>query len=335
MKTQTNTSVTPLALASMARQLLDSQNIGNSDGGPIGNNVGKDQQWFRAGFMTGITTMCMTAMQAIPTAPGAALSPLPVHGNVRLTLSDVPWDVAIIGERKAGTLIDIESGVIYDLMLMPGELDDVTWEQAKSQLIAAGGDLPSHFEMVVLSQFLGSRAFESDAYWTNVKIKFGDDAEESVSYFHDGSSDFTELNDQMSARGVRRVAVGNAADEDYKLGVPKASDAGVTGALATLRKLDDYMAASGYGADHPWRREIGSVAEFKSASEIERHHQLQWAELAALAPKVPVDDIADVLAQLQAIGDADGQKKAIRDTCASARAVIEGLLPHAGTGVAA
>jgi len=337
MNAKSTAAITATDLVKMARALVDAQNIGDSNDSPVGNNVGKNQQWFRAGFKTGITTMCMAAMNAIPTVRGEAEPPYPVHGNDHLILSDIPWNVTRDGERKAGTLIDIESDVIYDLMLIPGELADVTWDEAKSSLTAAGGDLPSHYEMQALAKYLGTAAFENDAYWTNVKIKFDGDIEESVSYYLDGSSDFTELNDQMHARGVRRVAVDCAPTGGERgqfaaldASARQAADAAMAQA-AVLQKLDGYMAASGYDDDHPWRREIAKVVPMRPAPASRGHGpdlsdlpEMQQLRAALLKPVPPVTarDVVEVLEQLDALATAGDQK----NVCEFAIDVINGLM---------
>lgn len=63
-------------------------------------------------------------------------------------------------------------------------------------------------------------------------------------------------------------------------------------------------------------------------------YQKQWVELSAMAPKVPVDDIAEVLAQLRGVADQvfDDDPTGV---CRRAIGIIEGLLPHAGAGVEA
>jgi hypothetical protein len=60
----------------------------------------------------------------------------------------------------------------------------------------------------------------------------------------------------------------------------------------------------------------------------------KWAELSAMAPKVPVDDVAGVLAQLRGVADqaSDDDPAGV---CRRAIGIIEGLLPHAGAGVEA
>jgi hypothetical protein len=133
--------------------------------------------------------------------------------NPTLILSDRQHSNPILGEECAGTIVDIRTGVVYDVMLMPGELTCVTWAEAKTSINAAGGDLPTPVEMLMLNGLLGRLAFPG-SYWTDEKVRFDGDAEDSITYFSDGVFDFSDAADRMSARGVRRISVGDVADEN-------------------------------------------------------------------------------------------------------------------------
>lgn len=118
-----------------------------------------------------------------------------------------------------------------------------------------------------------------------------------------------------------------------------ASLANEAAAVAILQKLDGYMAASGYDADHPWRREIASASEtgpyLADRKDLQRLRERMRADLATPAPMVPINEVVDVLSHLQAIGNGHDAKSSVSQACALARSVIEGLLPHAGPGMQA
>lgn len=118
-----------------------------------------------------------------------------------------------------------------------------------------------------------------------------------------------------------------------------ASLANEAAAVAILQKLDGYMAASGYDADHPWRREIASASEtgpyLADRKDLQRLRERMRADLATPAPMVPINEVVDVLSHLQAIGDGHDAKSSVSQACALACSVIEGLLPHAGPGMKA
>ncbi|WP_332848680.1 hypothetical protein [Massilia sp. S19_KUP03_FR1] len=427
--------ITAGGLVKIAHELIDNQHGGN--------NISKNQEWMRAGFKTGVTTMCMSVIEALPEWQDGYQRPTPAHRNHGLVLSDVSWPAMRVGERKAGTVLDIETGVVYDLMLMPGRLEDVTREQALAILNAAGGDLPSQCEMLMLEKLLGTATFETDAYWTKEKVKFEGDDHESHSCFVAGYFDFTEPYDEMRARGVRRISIGDVANENLgEVGdnavivpAPAVPAKAVTSAsqswgLATAHASPASPAAPEVGAPDSGllaekmsrlvtrqRRAcdlleaMGSPQHVEAAGDLrcatgdlwdavheqvainalpaaldnwmttpaglarvlvgalrgelieeagqyneavedcivavvgtlsagaggdkEVAYQKQWVELSAMAPKVPVDDIAEVLARLQVLGDGAGADSVLGQTCTLASSVINGLIPHAGFGVEA
>jgi hypothetical protein len=403
---------------------------------------------------------------------------LDVARKAGLVFSDLPWSTVRIGERLAGTILDEASGVIYDLMLIPGEMEKVSWPAAKAIALATGGDLPTRHELAILHANLELQ-FGEKTFWTNEVVQFEGVPGESCSYFSfdlGDCFDFTNQDDSMWALGVRRVPGGDAADlppeqrprnvvpapaVPTKVGMSdsqlSATLSSVSGIIEVLSRLDGYMAANGYDANHPWRREIASASAGKSwglpsapaapapgivapdsglimekmaklvtmqrracelleatgfPGQVEAAGALRsatgdlwdavreqvtinmlpstldnwmttpaglarvlvgalreeridepgeyndavedcivavigtlsagagadtaqkWAELSAMAPKVPVDDVAGVLVQLRGVADQVFDEDPT-GVCRRAIDIIEGLLPHAGAGVQA
>lgn len=197
MTTVPTTTITPRALRRIANELIDVHAGKPSTSAEIDHTT--------IGAIAGIREMCEATMDAV-----RAKDPTRVSQGGDVLLSGIPWSTARLGEQKAGTILEIGSGIVYDLILLPGESADLTWAQAKAMVTAAGGDLPSGAEILMLERLLGAAWFKSDAYWTSETVRFEGDAEDSIQYFTDGCFDFTEPNDQMSVRGVRRVMVGDA-----------------------------------------------------------------------------------------------------------------------------
>lgn len=272
--------------------------------------------------------------------------------NPTIILSDRLHSNPIMGEKRAGTVVDIRSGVVYDVMVMPGELENVTWAEAKASITAAGGDLPTPVEMLLLNGLLGRVAFQ-DSYWVDEKVKFDGDAEDSISYFSDGIFDFSDANDRMSARGVRRVCIGDAADEnlvevdDNTVIVPApAQPSGISGESTV--KLPDQLWQAVHAAcaileseNVPAHFEAAgalrtSMSDFEeviaiptpgSGPDLSDRPDLQ-AMRAALFEKVePVtlEAIATVLDELNGIMDADDEGDTIQ-TLAPVIKVINGLM---------
>lgn len=114
------------------------------------------------------------------------------------------------GELAAGLILDVDTGNIHHLVLMPGELINVTWGQAKAIFEAAGGDLPDTCEMTLLNSNLLEEFDIEEQYWTNEVGRMQGDVADTVMYHSFGPSgyfEFTGKDDSMRARGVRRLPV--------------------------------------------------------------------------------------------------------------------------------
>lgn len=350
--------VTALDLVNIAGVLIDSADIDD--------NPSESTRTFRTGVKAGIVSMCKAATSAINAFGASSLAqqagpaPAEQHGDAQsnqavtpqsdgpeqhpgaaqqagIILSDRQHASLILGEKRAGSIIDLATGIIYDVMLMPGELSCVTWSEAKAEIRAAGGDLPTRDEMLLLNKLLGSLAFRDDQYWTDEKVTFIGEPGEAISYFSDGYFEITNADDRMHARGVRRISVGDVAhegadpiDDSYVVvpapAIPAKAGTSADEAAATLQRLDGYMAASGYDTDHPWRREIASA----SASGLDLSDRLDLqamrAALFAPAPPLTVEAVATVLGELVGIIEADDDDHLAAGVCKRVIDVINGLM---------
>jgi hypothetical protein len=271
-------AITPRALRKIANDLID-EVAGQQ-------SANENERHLHIGAISGIRDMCTAAMEALPKTPLQR-----AHQPGGLALSDIPWSTVRLGEQKAGTILDVDTGIIYDLMLLPGETEDVTWAQAKVIATSAGGDLPSAAEMLMLESLLGAAAFKSDAYWTIQTARFEGDAQDSIQYFTDRCFDFTEPNDQMSVRGVRRVMVGHAAD------------------------------------DKPCADTTAPAAP-SAGPDLSDRPDLQQMRAALLKPVPPLTGqaIVSVLDELSGIRDADDDAQLAADVCTRVIDVINGLM---------
>jgi hypothetical protein len=105
------------------------------------------------------------------------------------------------GERCAGPILDEDGALIHYLILLPGEAEDVTWDQAREWAEQQGGELPSRREQSLLFTNLQGE-FESAWYWSGVEAETSGWA--WFQYFVTGSqtSDLQIL--KLRARAVRR-----------------------------------------------------------------------------------------------------------------------------------
>jgi hypothetical protein len=93
----------------------------------------------------------------------------------------------------------------YRLVLLPGDMDDAPWEEAKTWAKAQGGELPSRVDGLVLFKNLRSE-FKREAYWT------GEPTADVAGYawrqhFYDGYQDGWRQSHELRARAVRRVSL--------------------------------------------------------------------------------------------------------------------------------
>jgi len=322
--------VTALDLVNIAGVLIDSVDIDD--------DPNDSTRTFRTGVKAGIVSMCKASTSAINAfgaqslAQLAGRAPAEQHGDAQsdqevarenagreqrsapaqldgLILSSRPHSSKILGEHCAGTIVDITSGVVYEVMAMPGELTCVTWDEAKRAIQAAGGDLPTPIEMSMLGKLLGRLAFR-ESYWVNEKVKFDGDTEESFSYFSDGGFDFSDAKDRMSARGVRRISIGDVADEN-------------------LDEVDDNTvvvpapAIPAKAATHVRRSN-----DTASGPDLSDRPDLQQMRTDLLKPVPPLTGqaIVSVLDELNGIKDADDDARLAADVCTRVIDVINGLM---------
>ena len=278
------TTITPRALRKIANELIDVHAGKPSAAAEIDHAI--------IGTIAGIREMCEATMDAV-----RAKDPTRVSQGGDLVLSSIPWSTVRLGEQKAGTILDIGAGIVYDLMLLPGESEDLTWAQAKALVIASGGDLPSSAEMLMLERLLGAAAFKSDAYWTIETVRFEGDAQDSIQYFSDGCFDFTEPNDQMRVRGVRRVMVDDGIDSNSSNNSSSSQPSGISGELAP-------------GPDLSGRPDL----------------QAMRAALFDPVPPVTMESIAGVLDELNGIKEADDDEQLAAGVCKRVIDLINGLI---------
>ena len=105
------------------------------------------------------------------------------------------------GERCAGPILNEDGAVSHYLILMAGEVESVTWQQAREWAEQQGGELPTRREQSLLFTNLQG-GFEAAWYWS------GEEAEESgwawFQDFHYGDQRNHRQGHKLRARAVRR-----------------------------------------------------------------------------------------------------------------------------------
>jgi hypothetical protein len=107
------------------------------------------------------------------------------------------------GELYAGIVLGHGNVADYHLILLPGEAEDLAWNDAIQWASAQGGELPTRREQSLLFANL-KREFESAYYWSG-------EAHEKESgwawcqHFYRGHQIITPQSYELRARAVRRL----------------------------------------------------------------------------------------------------------------------------------
>jgi len=107
------------------------------------------------------------------------------------------------GEHFAGSCLNDDGTLGHYVILLPGDVEEITWDDAKAWAAERGGELPTRREQSLLFANLKDE-FESAWYWSG-------EAHEDNSgwawyqYFGNGSQSFSRQSYRLRARAVRRL----------------------------------------------------------------------------------------------------------------------------------
>lgn len=107
------------------------------------------------------------------------------------------------GEKYAGISLDENGQPNEHVILLPGDVVDMTWDQAMEWADKKGGDLPTHQEMGLLFANLKGK-FEKSWYWSSTQYLT------DTALCHDfdvGIHGFVHKDIQGRARAVRRLSI--------------------------------------------------------------------------------------------------------------------------------
>lgn len=107
------------------------------------------------------------------------------------------------GERYIGTIVDA-AGKAEHVILLPGDAEDLTWQEALEWAASIGGDLPNRIEQAML--FANHKdEFKPTWYWSNTRHEGNPDYAwlQDVS---DGGQGCSHKSSHTRARAVRRVS---------------------------------------------------------------------------------------------------------------------------------
>ena len=109
------------------------------------------------------------------------------------------------GEHYAGLITGKDGDCSYHLILLPGDADDINWDNAKAWAAGQGGELPTRREQSLLFANLKDQ-FENRYYWSCEQHS----AEPGWAWFQDfdyGYQTRTPKLRELRARAVRRLII--------------------------------------------------------------------------------------------------------------------------------
>lgn len=108
------------------------------------------------------------------------------------------------GEHYTGIILGKDGEPNHHLILLPGEAESITWEDAKAWASEVGGELPSRREQALLYANLKEQ-FKPNWYWSSEQ--HSNSVYACCQYFDDGNQDDTDTSSKLSARAVRRLVI--------------------------------------------------------------------------------------------------------------------------------
>jgi len=107
------------------------------------------------------------------------------------------------GERYAGLVLDDNGEPSHHLVLLPGEAEEVNWDEAKDWVIEQGGGLPTRQEQALLYANLRSE-FKDFWYWSSEEHG---SASAWFQNFCNGTQYYYHQDHELRARAVRRLSI--------------------------------------------------------------------------------------------------------------------------------
>jgi len=110
-------------------------------------------------------TTTLEAIEAEHARIGAMIEAIKKQGQAteyRIEALTIPLKA---GERFAGQILNEDGTLSHYLILLPGDIDDITWSDAKAWAAERGGELPTRREQSLLFANLKGE-FEERAYWS-------------------------------------------------------------------------------------------------------------------------------------------------------------------------
>lgn len=109
------------------------------------------------------------------------------------------------GERYLGAIISADGTHRHHVILLPGEIEDASWNKSMEWAAEIGGDLPNRIEQAMLFSCMKEQ-FKEAAYWSNTQHA-ANSLYAWFQHFYDGNQDYDDKSSQFRARAVRRLEI--------------------------------------------------------------------------------------------------------------------------------
>lgn len=107
------------------------------------------------------------------------------------------------GEHYAGLILGKDGAPDYHLIGLPGEAENVTWEQAKEWAKTIGGELPTLRELSL--ERTNAREHFRDAWYWSSEARTSDSDYAWLQTFSNGGQHYAYAGIKLRARAVRRI----------------------------------------------------------------------------------------------------------------------------------
>lgn len=109
------------------------------------------------------------------------------------------------GEKFVGVIISADGTRRHYLILLPGDNDGDSWQEAMDWAFVNGGELPTRREQALLYANLKEQ-FEDNWYWSCEQHVSASDFAWGQSFYY-GIQDYYHTSSRFRARAVRRLAI--------------------------------------------------------------------------------------------------------------------------------
>ena len=109
------------------------------------------------------------------------------------------------GERYLGAILSADGSKRHHVILLPGEIEEATWNKAMEWAAGIGGDLPDRVEQALLYACMKNE-FKPNRYWSNTQHASASDNAWGQNFYY-GFQDIITKSAEGRARAVCRLPI--------------------------------------------------------------------------------------------------------------------------------